>query len=568
MSTRSLLASTGNVTYRRETCHNLLEYAKENRDDGIFNDVTVHAGHITIGANRVVLSCYSTFFEKMFKSQMKERYEPSITIKEIDATAVKLLIDFIYEGSITVDSTNVIDILSAADFLQLTEVKLFCLEFLEDRISLDNWHDVFSAAKAFESYQLLEHSYQFILNHWDETIQSTVFKIFTTQDIILLILNARESENTIDETALCKFLINWTKQDEEARMPAFGDLFQMIELKTIPFQMLQHLLTETLIKNDVFLANTVINKLFNLLKEKEKKCKKEEKEIQSSKIICVGGTATKNKVIEVFNMFNAPKQTYPDLPYNEGLIDHSALKLNDAVFCIGGHSNGTTNKVYQMQLNESNLRWKEVAPMNNKRRSMGTAVLNGYIVVAGGYSDRLKTTSTEYCDDPTSKWQMGPRLQEVREDGALVACGDSLFIVGGFNDRNYLSSVERLRSLDGEWESVAPMLKPRYGLGAVSLNGYVYAIGGRSAQPLCGSTENTVERFDLSLNEWSYVCEMKYSRSYLSACVFQGKIFVIGGIDNFGKVIKEIEVYDPKKDEWFVSQLSEHSFNDAVAISI
>ena len=85
----------------------LLEYAKANRDEGVFNDVTLQFGNLSIGANRMVLACCSTYFETMFKFKMKERYEPHIPIASVDSKIADTLVDYMYNGQITIDNGTV-----------------------------------------------------------------------------------------------------------------------------------------------------------------------------------------------------------------------------------------------------------------------------------------------------------------------------------------------------------------------------------------------------------------------------------------------------------------------------
>ena len=58
----------------------LLEYANTKRNTENFNDVTIQAGAESISANRMVLACYSKFFESMFLSQLKEKYQNTVEI--------------------------------------------------------------------------------------------------------------------------------------------------------------------------------------------------------------------------------------------------------------------------------------------------------------------------------------------------------------------------------------------------------------------------------------------------------------------------------------------------------
>ena len=260
MSTYTLLSN--NVTYYRKECPDLLQYAKANPDDGTFNDVTIQTEHLSIGANRMVLSCCSTFFEKMFKSRMKERYESSIIIHEIDSTAVKLVIDYMYEGSITVNNTTVMDILAAADFFQLTDIKLFCFEFLKERISSDSWYAVLSAAKLYRCDRLQKYTYQFITDHLDEIRKSDDFKTVAKDDLTSLISNLKENNKAVNESVICKLVIDWTKRDEEERKAGFADLLLMINLEKVSCDYLECLFQESLVKENPVCGNAITVALF------------------------------------------------------------------------------------------------------------------------------------------------------------------------------------------------------------------------------------------------------------------------------------------------------------------
>ena len=75
---------------------------------------------------------------KMFKVEMREKYEHDMEIDSFDGKAIKSLIDYIYNGSIDISNENVVKLLQGADYLQLQEVKEFCCEFLVSIIASDN----------------------------------------------------------------------------------------------------------------------------------------------------------------------------------------------------------------------------------------------------------------------------------------------------------------------------------------------------------------------------------------------------------------------------------------------
>ena len=89
------------VTRHRNDQSRLLNYANQNRNEGFFNDVTIGVGNQCISANRMVLSCYSDYFQDKFK--IKNDYQESVKLDDIDKESVKLIIDYIYSGPITID---------------------------------------------------------------------------------------------------------------------------------------------------------------------------------------------------------------------------------------------------------------------------------------------------------------------------------------------------------------------------------------------------------------------------------------------------------------------------------
>ena len=60
----------------------------------------------------------------MFTGAMSESNQSEVTIRDVDETAVDLLIDFCYTSSIVVEESNVQDLLAAACLLQLAEIKV------------------------------------------------------------------------------------------------------------------------------------------------------------------------------------------------------------------------------------------------------------------------------------------------------------------------------------------------------------------------------------------------------------------------------------------------------------
>ena len=91
--------------------------------EGTFCDVTLQAGDELFKAHRLVLSVQSKFFETLFDGQFKDSSSPTVHIGEVNPEVLKLVLDFIYDGTCTVTDASLLEpVLTAASRLQVDEL--------------------------------------------------------------------------------------------------------------------------------------------------------------------------------------------------------------------------------------------------------------------------------------------------------------------------------------------------------------------------------------------------------------------------------------------------------------
>ncbi len=147
--------------------------------------------------------------------------------------------------------------------------------------------------------------------------------------------------------------------------------------------------------------------------------------------------------------------------------------------------------------------WNLVSPLTSRRMGPAAAALrvgnDTHVIITGGYNgDVDENVSTclppqaamqsddeqvSTCEALLSTGRVSPlRIGDMlvaRAWHCAVACGDCLYVMGGAdNAQRYLSSTERCSMQDLKWTPCAPMSYPRYGFAAVTLNGFIYCIGG------------------------------------------------------------------------------------------
>lgn len=88
-------------------------------------------------------------------------------------------------------------------------------------------------------------------------------------------------------------------------------------------------------------------------------------------------------------------------------------------------------------------------------------------------------------------------------------------------------------------------------MGLVSVNGCLYALGGRNR-----STDHyfdLAERYNPQLQQWQPIAPLNTPRAWPSVAVYDSKIFVLGGFDGAHR-LASVEVYNPDTDVWHFVQ--------------
>ncbi|XP_055353404.1 uncharacterized protein LOC129599244 isoform X2 [Paramacrobiotus metropolitanus] len=115
-----------------------------------------------------------------------------------------------------------------------------------------------------------------------------------------------------------------------------------------------------------------------------------------------------------------------------------------------------------------------------------------------------------------------------------------------------------------EWRSLPNLPEMRWDFAIGVINGYIYIIGGKVAEPVGGNTERSATADCIRLNldapdpAWETIQPLAQPRYCHAACVVQDRIYVCGGRYAAEQHALETESYDTKRDEgWSTVNLLE-----------
>ncbi|KAM7403897.1 hypothetical protein PAMA_004360 [Pampus argenteus] len=150
-----------------------------------------------------------------------------------------------------------------------------------------------------------------------------------------------------------------------------------------------------------------------------------------------------------------------------------------------------------------------------------------------------------YFNEKANDWRP---LTAMPEDINTKGCGictmyNYLFVAGGikgYGDKGKVSDkVFCYNPITNRWAEVRPLIQARAQLKLVSMDGYLYAIGGECLF--------TVEKYDPRMDRWTTVAPLPKGAFAVAheATTCSGELYVSGG-SLFYRLLK----YDPKRDEW------------------
>jgi len=122
--------------YEKQVCLDLQEaYAKNEACD---SDVVVNCGGKVFNCHKFILKARSPVFNAMFKTNMKEGKSGEINVDNHDPNVFADMLHFIYTGRIPINDKLSKDLLTAANYYQLEQLKTACEENLCRTLGINN----------------------------------------------------------------------------------------------------------------------------------------------------------------------------------------------------------------------------------------------------------------------------------------------------------------------------------------------------------------------------------------------------------------------------------------------
>ncbi len=540
----------------------LLHKLNELRETNILCDTTIRAQGQDFTAHKCVLSAASAYFLAMFTSQMKETESNVVELQEAKSTTISDVLQFIYTGKASIDSSNAQDLIMIADYLIIPSLKTKASLFLQGSINASNCLALESFASQYNCESLKQVVVAYKFENFVAIAKTEDFRGLDFEKVKELICS--DEINVSEEEEVYQAVIAWVKHDVPSRECLLPELLKCVRLFSMSKYNLRKILNEELVSKNPTCMRVVINALdFFLFPDRFPKTSLKPRlsvdKYEQVVVLTVGEDFGDPRFTPDTHCFVPSTMTWVSLPkmpcprthhgaavcggllyilggseqslllcfdpkLNEwrshditlNLKDCSVTCFNEELYVIGGEGSWHNVQIYNPTLEE----WRQAASMETHRAGHSAVVLQEHIYVIAGHNGVVCQNSVECYNPSTDKWTEVSNLFKHRRFAAAATVCEKIVVIGGFGDMTATTiepSCEIFDPITNQCSLVSSPSRPRAACSAVSINDVVYLFGGENEEEWL----DAVECFDIRSNSWRKIATMPECLSFQQASLLK-----------------------------------------------
>ncbi len=230
-----------------------------------------------------------------------------------------------------------------------------------------------------------------------------------------------------------------------------------------------------------------------------------------------------------------------------GTDEHTTVSTNGYIYVLG--ANGTTANYYTLINSDGSLgTWSSnLSVLPAARSNASSFAANGYVYVIGGSSATTVYYAKVNSDGSLGSWNTNTNVLPAGNSRAsAVTANGYVYVIGGDlgNANVYYAKINSDGSI-GVWSSASSLPTGSGGSGTFFANGYLYVIGGAETGNCEGTTHVYYAKTNPngSLDTWTTNANLlPNARGHLSAVSVNGYVYAMGG-NNAGCIASQSTVY-------------------------
>ena len=527
------------VTEQNPFCVEMMKRLNIQRKQGHLCDITlITKDDQELKAHRNILSAASPFFCKLLQSDMKENRDGIVRLEEISGSVMEDVLEFIYTGTVEVTEENAEELVVATNYLLVPNLKTVSGRFIQQQMCELNCISTFYFAEKYDCEELLNDSKSFIYANFASVADMDEFLSLEAKEVERWI----SSDEIVVETEADVFQIaqKWVEHNKSERKAAFEELLRHVRLAFVSRDYLLNVVTNELVRDNAGCFRLVSDTLkLTTFSSDDDLPQSPRKGLETRAIVaCAGKYAC---------CYIPDKKEWKILP---GLLlkrDHETqmIRFRDQLYMF--------QEWGQAQRYDPVFNGWSLLHLNQLSFDYLTTVKEElYYVKHMNHDTEDEETCIEKFSVELNSWQtIFTSFESCRKESCVIGSGNYLYLLGGKSSptSEYLPKADRFDVMEKKWEEITDMQQARGGAFGVASQENIFVAGGADEE---GTVLKTCEVYNVSTNEWQLIANLNVYRTHGSMVCLGGTLYVLGGFDQSKKNPEHsVECYD-KQGKWTV----------------
>ena len=535
------------VTEQNPFCVEMMKRLNIQRKQGHLCDITlITKDDQEIKAHRNILSAASPFFCKLLQSDMKENREGIVRFEEISGSAMEDVLEFIYTGTVEVTEENAEELVVTTNYLLVPNLKTISGRFIQQQMCELNCISTFYFAEKYDCEELLNDSKSFIHANFASVADMNEFLSLEAKEVERWI----SSDEIVVETEADVFQIaqKWVEHNKSERKAAFEELLRHVRLVFVSRDYLLNVVTNEFVRDNAGCFTLVSDAIRQTTFSSDDDLPQSPRKGLDTRAIvaCEGEYAfcylpQKDEWKRLPTCYRSTKERRVNIPSTH------VIRFRD-----------------QLLMFRSLDRTERYDPVFNGWSSFPFGVFKDEVTVIGGelfsiyepfpfsLESATKTVSIKKFQVESCSWQeLHSSSQCYRKDSCVIGSGNFLYLLGGTSPHTsqHVAKADRFDIMEKKWEEITDMQQARGGAFGVASQEKIFVAGGADEE---GTVLKTCEVYNVSTNEWQLIANLNVYRTHGSMVCLGGTLYVLGGFDQTKKNPEHsVECYD-KQGKWIV----------------
>ena len=522
-----IMAGPGMLSLSRteKYCTKVADEILQLRGEKALFDFKIHVKDDVIPCSKFVMAVHSPMLRAMLTSDMAEVAKQEIRLDHIDLNIIQIILNYMYCENVSFHRDQLMDLIAAADYLQMTDLKEMCV---------DEVPGILEASNVIEWWkEAIKMNYDTIKKQCEEIMATNFGQISQQTDFLNLELDDMQHcmsdicGDTVKSDDAVDTILTWTNY-EEGQIMFLEDLLHKVQLDKCSHRGLKAAFKThgTLLDK----SPMVYKLLFNALAD-----------VETDTVVIAGGLEgedDKRKINKVCWNVNKSNEI---VHMCDITTDDLGVKCSLCVIPQGFVITGGYRERLCMMFTALTKIWVRLQDLLQERNGHGSICVRNVLYVLGGSVEKTGekcSNSVHYMELKVGKWNDGPSLLLAVKFPKVANIANTLYLL----DAEDSKKLWHMDVDEGVWKELAPLPIQDlcHGTNMISARDRLFVTGG--PQKVCAwyQPEN---------DTWFTGQQPLQEHRYGALTYHNNKLLLLGGYFKEGGT-DEVEEYNIDEDKW------------------